>query len=56
MCINLSFQQDAALMNEQSTSYPSTIFQGKSIIWILLTGVRFKCPITSAIQSTVLAN
>ena len=39
----------------KSASNPITIFQGKFVIWTLLTDVRVKCTITSFIQSTVLA-
>ena len=33
---------------------PPLFFQVKSVIWTLVTDVRFKFPITSVIQSTVL--
>ena len=31
-------------------------FIGNGVIWILLTHVRFKCPIKSVMQSAVLVN
>ena len=42
-------------MTETEISNPTTIFQLKSVIWTLVTDVRFKFFIKSVTQSTVLA-